>query len=190
MNLRTFRKALKLHSGTISIGGGEPTVHPKFWQFLGEAIAEPDTEYVWLATNGKRKNIALALAKMAKTGVIGCRLSIDDFHDPIDDEVIKAFANGKGKSWEVAAYPNDCRGMTEPVTIINRGFATQLEEYRLGMKDECACEADGLFIKPNGDIRQCGCDNALVVGTVWNPPEFDYSGEEPDERTLCCNGLS
>ena len=94
MAIETMRNAINQIGGeSIAIGGGEPTIHPLFWQILGESIAYSD--YVWLATNGSMTGIALALAKMAKRGVIGCALSQDEYHDYIEPEVIAAFSKDK-----------------------------------------------------------------------------------------------
>ena len=69
MDFDTFKKCLEWGEDYISLGGGEPTIHPDFEKFLLTAISE--CEYVWLATNGKHTRRALLLAKLARSGVIG-----------------------------------------------------------------------------------------------------------------------
>ena len=49
MSIGTFKNALE-YDEYITIGGGEPTLHPKFWEMMGLALGFG--EYVWLATNG------------------------------------------------------------------------------------------------------------------------------------------
>jgi len=71
MSLQTFRQALEYSEDTVAIGGGEPTIHPLFWQKMTET--------------------ALALAGLAKRGIIGCDLSQDDYHEPVDPRVVEAF---------------------------------------------------------------------------------------------------
>ena len=73
MEVKTFKNAVD-HDECATIGGGEPTIHPKFWEFIGLALGR--AEYVWLATNGKETDTALALAGLAKRGVIGCGVGI------------------------------------------------------------------------------------------------------------------
>lgn len=175
MSLKVFRKALEL-CDHITLGGGEPTVHPKFWQMLGEAISYANSgRSVWLATNGKKTNTALALAKMAQKGVIGCRLSIDDFHEPIDEQVVKAFTRGPQQEYPYHNEDSDYREMSNPTRVIKAGRAKNWDSYRLGLGEVCPCE--GFFVKPNGDIRQCGCEDSAVVGTVFDPPDWglDYA---------------
>lgn len=152
MSLRTFRKAIDFnirYDSYISLGGGEPTIHPRFWQFLGEAIALSDG--VWLATNGSKTTIALALAKMAQKGTISCDLSQDSFHAPIDPKVVEAFSNH-------THAPNDCRNIRNvDRNLIKSGRCTDGEEG-------CICEE--ILIKPDGTVKGCGCIDAIILGNV------------------------
>ena len=89
MSIRTFKQCLDLGDEMLAIGGGEPTVHPKFWELLGLALGY--CENVWLATNGKKTDTALRLARLAARGVLGVDLSLDDWHESIDNAVVKAY---------------------------------------------------------------------------------------------------
>lgn len=158
MNLKTYRKALSLsldYSGSVSLGGGEPTLHPDFWQFFGLALSAPYIESLWLATNGSKKETTLALAAIAlESNVVGITLSQDAYHSPISDEVVAFFGTHKD-SLETRDVTYD---------VIDTGFAT---DNQLGSTtDICACPET--FIKPNGDIFMCGCEDALQIGTVWD----------------------
>ena len=96
MTSRVYKQAIKYASETlesIALGGGEPTLHKRFWEIIGLSIASCDN--VWLATNGSQTNISIKLAHMAKRGIIGCALSQDEYHDPIDPRVIQAFTRDK-----------------------------------------------------------------------------------------------
>ena len=98
MTGKTFRAAVAWaldYEGdeTISLGGGEPTIHPKFWEFIGLALG--NFTYVWLATNGKETETALNLARMARRGVLAVALSQDEYHEEIDPRVIGAFMEGR-----------------------------------------------------------------------------------------------
>lgn len=177
MSLETFRNCLGLDS-MIAIGGGEPTLHPQFWQFLGESLAEAE-EYVWLATNGSQTQTALALAKLAKKGVIGCALSQDYYHDPIEQCVIDAFTTEpQGVRYSVGGYqrnPDDAREIRD----------VGGKEIRAGRCEDglekCPCE--DLLVKPNGDIYACGCADAPCFGNVntgYIIPEDWQTGE-------CCH---
>jgi molybdenum cofactor biosynthesis enzyme MoaA len=96
MSPETFRKAIDIAANYgeeyIVLGGGEPTLHLRFWEFLGLGLS---IGHIWLATNGSITDTAIRLADMAKRGVIGCALSRDIYHDSIDDRVVEAFTKNK-----------------------------------------------------------------------------------------------
>lgn len=165
MSIETFRNALGCNEH-ITLGGGEPTLHPLFWQMLGESIA--CCESVWLATNGSQTTIAIALAKMAKKGVIGCALSQDDYHDEIDYEVIEAFRRGKRSVKHEDRDYREIRDVT--------GKEIKSGRWKKGKKG-CICE--DIIIKPNGDVFGCGCKDAIRLGNVNTgyeiPEDWEYN---------------
>ena len=159
------------------LGGGEPTLHPNFWEFLGLAIG--NAEYVWLATNGSMTDTAIALAKLAKKGVIGCALSQDPWHDPINPKVINAFSEGhplKGREgWiKMDERGNDAREIRN-VSSNKEKMASFRDPEDGGLPDICPCE--DLFIKPNGDIHLCGCSDSPKIGTVFDGIELPENYE-------------
>jgi len=96
MSIATFRNALNFLSNYmgieyVALGGGEPTIHPKFESMLFQAMSQFD--FVWLATNGKHKRRALMLAELSRKykDRFSAELSLDDYHEPIDKEVEEAF---------------------------------------------------------------------------------------------------
>lgn len=154
----------------VSFGGGEPTLHPMFWEFVGLAFGKGLG--IWLATNGSQTEIALALAGMTKIymgsdhGGISliAELSQDPWHDPIDMEVVHAFANIKS----IRDVSNGGRGLIK---------AGRAKTNDIGWREECICP--GRMYKPDGTIRPCGCARAPVIGNVFDgiKPEF--------EKALC-----
>ena len=153
MSLETFRNALKMGDECITIGGGEPTLHPLFWQLLMEAVAI--SESVWLATNGSQTDIAITLAGLAKKGVLGVDLSLDKFHDPIDERVVNAFKKDK-KGYDIGS--GDRRGVRNTSSHLIKAGRSKVG------RDECICE--DIFIKPSGEVRICGCQKSPIIGTV------------------------
>jgi len=188
MSLATFKKALALaenYGETIEIGGGEPTLHPSFWEILGLAISVDAESPPWLATNGKITNIALRLAAMAKKGVISVRLSRDEYHEEIDPRVIEAFTKNRARSHPEYGndYNNDCREVWKGPfhSLVNAGRARRLRNVEKNKTCPCAT----LFIDPSGDIWECGCKKVLIgnVHTLTEIPEEytnddNYGGEE------------
>ena len=144
MSRETFKKALEFCDEIISIGGGEPTIHPLFWDFLGMSLATKDD--IWMATNGSIKDTALTLAKLTEKEIIICELSLDPYHDKISREVEEAF-------FKIQKI-RDTSG-----SLIKEGRCEEGEEG-------CICEE--FVIVPNGNIKQCGCLDAPIIGSVYN----------------------
>jgi hypothetical protein len=164
MSYQTWQQALKYamdySEEFLSLGGGEPTLHPMFWQILGEAIA--NINEVWLATNGSITNTAVALAKMAKKGVICCALSLDSYHDPIDPSVIAAFTKQRRSEGHYLSEVNDDYREIRNVT----GNERRGGRCDWGIE---ACVCPDIIIMPDGTLKACGCDDAPTFGTVFDP---------------------
>lgn len=161
MSFDTFRAAIAMDTESVSIGGGEPTLHPLFWEFLGYAIG--NAESVWMATNGSNTTTALTLAKLARKGVVGVALSVDDFHDPIDQRVIDAFTK-RIRLFHYDTEQNDHRSIRDVSDkVIDAGRAA---ENQLACVDSNRCVCDEMVVLPNGKIKWCGCSDAPFVGTV------------------------
>jgi hypothetical protein len=183
MSLDIFRTLLdkwgeKINEGRsyIIFGGGEPTLHPKFWKFIGYALKYG---LPWVATNGSNAEDAIILCEMAKKGVVHAVLSQDRWHDPIDQRVTDLYMEGLTRhetEWydEWYAEPGKCLDRREVRSVkipINSGRAAYVPETRKG----CCCP--GLKVVPNGDIFACGCEDAPNIGTVKTgveDPQYKY----------------
>ncbi len=150
MGQDTFRQAVDLsRDENILLGGGEPTVHPEFWDFLQYALDRGKN--VDIITNGKRTKDALKLAKLSRDGIIHAQLSRDIFHEPVDKKVVEAFKKiGRLYNFQEASS----------LIPLKSGRARNLEAALEG------CPCLGPFVKVNGDIYQCGCESSPVLGKV------------------------
>lgn len=181
MSRETFKKALSYAEGYgafITIGGGEPTIHPKFWEFFGLAMAS-DVEGVWMATNGSVTKTALALARIAKGDdhFFGIALSQDYYHDPIDERVVETFNN----------YGLEIRDVSEHV--INKGAAL---DNGVGVEDD-KCGCNDLHITPDGTVKMCGCPDSLVLGDLDVLDDHEMMsrvGDVGEETDHCGDNLS
>ena len=157
MSDEVFEAAINLaasYEDYTTLGGGEPTNHPKFLDFLGKAIVTNTNEdaKVYVITNGDNTEIALKLAKLQSQGIIGCELSVDDFHYSIEEKVYKAFG-----------YTGSGRHRKEHVRSVNRIIKQGRAKYNDfsgwdGIKEDfegCVC-AD-VFVAPTGKVYSCGC---------------------------------
>lgn len=156
MSDEVFKAALELamefEDMEITLGGGEPTLHPRFWEFLGLALkahALLDDGLEWkplVITNGSVTDSALALARLSKAGVISAELSQDEWHDPIDPRVIREFGQ------RIRQVRN--------IRRVGRGRMIS------GSTPGCCCET--MLIDPEGVIWSCGCKQ-VRWGTVFAP---------------------
>jgi len=158
MSIATFKKAIQ-QDEYVTIGGGEPTLHPKFWEMIGLSLGH--AEGIWLATNGSVTDTALALAHMAKRGIIGCALSQDPWHDPIDGKVIQAFTTG-GPTYNTRENNVDGREIRNADTMPGPIQAGRCDWG----SNENSCVCDDLIVKPSGIVKGCGCDDAPVFGNI------------------------
>jgi organic radical activating enzyme len=181
MTKKTWRNALALSEeigSSIAIGGGEPTLHRYFRDFLLDAIAyDGDDMPPFIATNGSIKKTALLLARLAKSGVIMAALSQDVYHDPIDPEVVKAFSSYYSSSDDY----REIRNVEQKV--INQGRAKETNTASL---EGCACE--GWHVMPNGDLKPCGCSDAPILGNVNKRDDLNIDGiiRQNENMGMCC----
>ena len=164
MTIEVFRAALELareNDNYLVLGGGEPTLHPQFEQMLVEAMAASTelADKVFIVTNGSITRRAMILARLHKAGFITARLSQDEYHDPIDQQVIDVFTK-----------LNSIRDVTHGGRIepLPTGRAIELLGYELEDRDETHCACTDWVIKPNGDVLQCGCDDSPFIGNVFD----------------------
>lgn len=149
MSIDTFNRALDvLGDDMVTIGGGEPTLHPKLFEMIGTVLC--DREYLFMAINGKKTNIARALHGLSKgNDRFDVELSQDEYHDPIDPAIVRLYTE-----------TDSIRTVTQ---ISNTGHAV---ENGVGTGDHCACPT--LLVKPNGDVKTCCCDDAITLCNVYD----------------------
>lgn len=183
MSESTFQRALALSSKYgefITIGGGEPTSHRDFFKFLDMTI---DAYYGnWgfegvpmIITNGKVASKAHRLLDMVENGnPIIVELSLDDWHDPIDPQVIQRFRKHSRMPKSEHGYAS-IRTVREIVPV---GRAIKFaDSLPMSRHNECCCET--WLVDPEGVIWSCGCKHTRL-GTIWDDGALDgYDYENP-----------
>jgi MoaA/NifB/PqqE/SkfB family radical SAM enzyme len=148
-------KKIKNKSETLTIGGGEPTLHPYFFDIIKLCKKYGfKGEKIWMCTNGSQKEIMKKLHQMALHEEIQITISRDKFHKKLDPEVEKWFTSNR--------MYDDFRtfqSATDPMPI------GRWQGKKSDRKGECCCL--GPFIRPNGKVYQCGCPKAIHVGNVF-----------------------
>lgn len=174
MSIDIFRKAIDLaneNDDYLTIGGGEPTIHPQFETILALACTIlSNTPFI--ITNGSITKHSLLVAKLIKSKKLDGQLSQDIYHNKIDTEVVRAFS----------IVPNGIRNTTQNHAPIAAGRAVK-EVFSANKASSCACT--DTFIRPDGKIYQCGCKGAKSIGDVWSgytPQVNEYS------ETICYFG--
>lgn len=153
LSLHYFKKALKIAEQTnqkINFGGGEPTIHPNFWEMFALAMESTLTS-VWLATNGKKTRRTLALIELHGRK-FKITVSKDEWHEDIDQRIWD-----KCKAFGVEVRSNK-RISKNGFAITNRVFNTE------------DCECADLHIHADGNVKICACESAPVL---WNIFEED-----------------
>jgi len=136
----------------LTVGGGEPTLHPNFLSYLMEIIEKDNIELIYVITNGTNKKLSLLLYALGTDEClrIGSELSLDDYHDTsMVDPRVKDLFSKAGRVRNVSKHNN----------ISRAGRAADW-----GYDDRCICE--DLFIKPNGDVHLCGCSDSPKIANV------------------------
>jgi hypothetical protein len=142
----------------IVLGGGEPTVHPLFWKILNYSIAYGRP---WIQTNGKKTDDLLTLMDLSKQGIIKTVLTLDKWHEKIDEKYVEKFKEGLEKEENIwgdlwkSNNPQDLREIRSPKICFKSGRCVD------GID---GCISSLIHIQPDGIIRQCGCVDSPIIG--------------------------
>lgn len=171
----------------ISLGGGEPTMHPRFFDILRFLIR--DFDYVWMATNGSKTRTMFRLLDIIDgndyenytcscktdeekeecncadyfraidgTAKLTVALSQDCFHDPIDPRVVERWKNRASRHGH-----SGCEIRDVSRKVVQQGRA---KKTGLGWEEGCVCSDN--IIRPDGSIKMCGCPGSPVIGDVYS----------------------
>lgn len=164
---RTIELAVK-YDDHITIGGGEPTIHKEFFDFLDYAMRfqmRKSLQGIFVITNGGFTKKALKLLDYAdryEREDFGCQLSLDNFHDPIDERVINAYKNA-GKYFIRTV---------DDAQVIPVGAARENNLPTNHTAKGCMCE--DIFITPEGNLKVCACEDAEILCNIMEITDAQY----------------
>lgn len=182
MSFLTFKATVDLSvkmKERVALAGGEPTIHPRFWDMMEYSLSRSDD--VFVQTNGKKTDTALALSKMAAVGLITSGISQDKWHEPIDPLVVRAFTKDRHTSGD--------KRFIRDISWDSRRGPQKAGRCDWGVEK---CPMIGApYVDTEGFIHECGCDDAPVMGFVFEQSEFlaKYKEKRRREGWLCWKGL-
>lgn len=156
----------KFPNEKITLGGGEPLLHPN----IEEIVDFCSYKNVSIITNGTTKNVLNIHKKIYGTDIpkkngkidffhkfpIEFKLSFDRFRKTLRGEVYKAFLIFGG-------FHMVTPGGEWAFTPYRLGRANGLpNEETMSANDHCFCP--DLFITVDGFVKQCGCEDAPILG--------------------------
>jgi len=154
------------------IGGGEPTLHPLFDQFLIRMVSSCSfgkTEMCGCTTNGTNEEKTAFLYALSKSNVHGFYFSVsnDQFHKKIMPKNIQNI---------LKKDPRFGKGVFLPKDVKARGRGKKIKEAI----DGCVCGE--IFVGPNGAVKPCGC--SIESPTIANilTTNSSFLGEINDLR--------
>lgn len=207
MDEATFSLALSMaidHDGCVTIGGGEPTLHPKFFDFLNDArraFRNGDLSCSpFVVTNGKNKRRALRLLKETQPdddcgmyvdsrfpngepktwhdepGVY-VELSIDYFHEPIDPMIMRLYVDAQRRK-DNNRYGRILEAAGTRDTSGHIMPIGRALKNGIVAKDKTACACETMFIAPDGKVFSCGCKHTQIGDLRYDTSFTDWYSEE------------
>lgn len=147
----------------VTLGGGEPTMHPEFVDFCEYALRYRKDINLYIITNGSfEKNIKQIIRwQEVYEDRIGSELSWDSYHDKT---LVKPWVFQHYKALNMLrCTERSTRGVFKVGRAKKNNIGTEFEDADCTDK-ACACR--GMMIKPNGDVHGCGCPDAPKLGNV------------------------
>ena len=145
MTRDTFYAALAKFSTCerIIIGGGEPTMHQNFFEFISACNRMGFFEdNLQCTTNGKITHSAERLARLAKQGLILAILSQDKYHDPIEGHVVNMYDKETNPCIFSVGYELADVGRAKKTSLAGRCHP---------------CVESAPLVDPHGIVWTCGC---------------------------------
>lgn len=148
--------ASEIKSQFLTIGGGEPTLHPDFWKFFDIAINRIGA--VSIVTNGTQYETCKSLFELSeKDENISVCVTLDKYHDSkmIDKRLFKHIKNKP-----------ELRKKNTNVSITPIGRAKSLSRKTNSINNGKCCFGPNPTMFVNGNIGICGCPDTQIIGNI------------------------
>lgn len=182
LSLEDFKKIISiLNPYGVLLTGGEPTIHPNFWEifwYLRDNYVD-----VLVTTNGKRTEDAIRLAQLASERKCAAILSLDEFHERPEISATDAFAglfnctktlNPKNKTSRISQHSSQKKDRRYIQTMFPQGVVQVGRAAKNGIgnppSSKCYCDGD-LFVTPRGHLYRCVCVESNYYGNLLTHPE-------------------
>ena len=198
--------AREWNNETISIGGGEPTIHPRFFDIL--KICLQDFDYVWMATNGSQTDSMYRLDNILNQcdyPECDCETELgeEDYekygclcHEKMDldsiyqkDKLSVALSldcfhepinENIEKLWRNQA--NIHRYSHFEIRDVSHSVIAEGRAKKTGSGWEEGCVCSDIIIKPDGKLKLCGCNKSPIIGDVWSGFSSEYENIFENEK--------
>jgi hypothetical protein len=180
----------------LSIGGGEPTLHPDFFEILKYALDSGCN--VWMATNGSQTEVMKRLYNIIiendwDSFECTCEASLDpddpDYYEDCNcqhDYITADKRLSVALSMDIYHDPIDYwvsdtwRTMSEKnqwhsdsyngfeIRNVIGGVKAEGRAIETGVAEEEGCVCSFPIVKIDGSVRLCGCSDSPEIGNIWD----------------------
>lgn len=159
----------------VTIGGGEISLHPKFRQMVMHILDSTRLSLHMVtnggkAINGVSKNIRW-LIELIESGMyedrVDAELSLDQFHDPVEDGQVLAYFTRYRRSGAGYTYQKVRDVGDRKLVRVGRAKNLPLNDYEWQSDPpEAQCGCTTMQVYPDGRITACGCTDSPVIGNI------------------------
>ena len=191
MPLNIFQKALQVavnRGDHLTIGGGEPTMHPQFFKYLElarEELRRGNFEIApFVVTNGKNAKVNKMMDMLEQElewnqNTFSMALSQDEWHDTIERGKVARALRLKDRTHHAQTGAMEIRSV-KVISPVGRGRHSRFDGMR-NVWGECACETP--LVDPQGIVWACGCKKKKL-GTIWDEGILDDYDEEDAHKEV------
>jgi hypothetical protein len=161
----------------VSLGGGEISLHPRFRDMVKHILDNTSLNLQMVTNGGKAikgvsKNIRWLIDLMEsgwyESERLDVELSLDQFHDPVEDmQVLAYFTRYRKRPYGYGTYQKVRNIGDRKLARDGRALKLGINDYE--WQDECPesqCVCTDHQVYPDGRITACGCPDSPEIGRI------------------------